>query len=54
MFFSTDVYLQRPNGEWWPVVVTNASVTEKTNPRSQKLYRYTVNYTFANGQRDRE
>ena len=54
MFFSTDVYLQRPNGEWWPVVITNASITEKTNPRSQKLYRYTVNYTFANGQRDRE
>jgi len=54
MFFSTDVYLQRPNGEWWPVVITDASITEKTNPRTQKLYRYSVNYTFANGQRDRE
>ena len=54
MFFSTDVYVQRPSGEWWPVVIGSTNITEKTNPRSQKLFRYTVEYSFANGQRDRE
>ena len=31
-----------------PVVITNASITEKTNPRTDKLYRYTVEYQLAN------
>lgn len=31
-----------------PIVVTNASVTEKTNPRTQKLFRYTVEFEYAN------
>ena len=54
LFFSTNVFVQRPNGEWWPVVINNASVTEKTNPRSQKLYTYTVEYQYSNNQRERE
>lgn len=53
MFYSTDVYVQRSNGEWWPVVLLDASVTEKTNPRSQKLFRYAVTYSYANEQRPR-
>ena len=53
MFFSTEVYLQ-PYLEgnvltpMIPVVVTNASVREKTNPRTDKLFKYTVEYQYAN------
>lgn len=36
-----------------PIVVTNASITEKTNPRTQKLYRYTVEYQLANDLKSR-
>ena len=53
LFFSTDVYAQTAAGEYWPVVILNASITEKTNPRSQKLFRYTVEYQYANDQRPR-
>ena len=52
LFFSTDVYVQEGT-TFLPVVINNASVTEKTNPRSQKLFRYTVEYQYANGQRSR-
>jgi len=54
LFFSTNVFVQQSNGQWWPVVINNASITEKVNPRSQKLYTYTVEYQYANNQRDRE
>jgi len=51
MFFSTEVYLQ-PYGTglqpMLPVVITNATITEKTNPRTQKLFRYSVEYQYAN------
>jgi hypothetical protein len=47
MFFSTDVYIQS-GSEFLPVVINNASVVEKTNPRSQKLFRYEVQYQLAN------
>ena len=53
LFFSTNVYVQQSNGEWYPVVIEDASVTEKTNPRTQKLYTYTVNYRYANDTRAR-
>jgi len=53
LFFSANVYEQRANGEWWPVVIENAQVTEKTNPRSQKLFTYQVTYRYANDQRPR-
>ena len=54
LFFSTDVYLQTDSGEYWPVVIENGSVTEKTNPRSQKLFTYSVTYKYANDQQPRQ
>ena len=50
LFFSTDVYVQE-GSTFIPVVINNASITEKTNPRSQKLFRYEVQYQYANGNR---
>lgn len=47
LFYSTNVYVQ-DGSTFYPVVIENASVTEKTNARSQKLFRYTVNYRYAN------
>ena len=52
LFFSTDVYVQEGTA-FIPVVINNASITEKTNPRSQKLFRYEVQYQYANGERSR-
>ncbi len=52
LFFSTDVYVQDGTA-FLPVVINNVSVTEKTNPRSQKLFRFTAEYQYANGQRSR-
>lgn len=49
LFYSTNVYVQDTDNErYLPIVIENASVTEKTNPRSQKLFRYTVEYRYAN------
>lgn len=54
LFFSTNVFVFQPNSaEWWPVVINNASITEKTNPRSQKLFQYTAEYVYSNTQQDR-
>ena len=53
LFYSTDVYVQQDDGAYFPVIINNASVTEKTNPRSQKLFRYTVEYQYANEVRSR-
>ena len=59
LFYSTDVYIQNPNGTvannntFLPVVITNASITEKTNPRSQKLFRFTAEYKYASDQQAR-
>ena len=52
LFFSTNVYIQEGT-TFLPVVINNASITEKTNPRSQKLFRYTVEYQKANNERPR-
>ena len=52
LFYSTNVYVQEGT-TFLPVVIENASVTEKTNPRSQKLFTYTVNYRYANDERPR-
>ena len=52
LFFSTDVYVQEGT-TFLPVEINNASITEKTNPRSQKLFRYEVQYQYANGERSR-
>ena len=53
LFFSTNVFVQQANGEWWPAVITDANLTEKTNPRTQKMFQYTIGYEYANGQRPR-
>ncbi len=52
LFYSTNVYVQEGT-TFEPVVITNANVTEKTNPRTQKLFRYTANYEYANEVRPR-
>lgn len=52
MFYSTDVYVQ-DGSDFFPVTITNASVTEKVNPRSQKLFTYRVEYQYANDLRSR-
>ena len=52
LFFSTNVYVQE-GAAFYPVDFTNASITEKTNPRSQKLFRFTANYVYANTDRAR-
>lgn len=57
LFYSTEVYVFNPDyttatgttqDAFLPVIIENASVTEKTNPRSQKLFRYTVEWRYAN------
>jgi len=56
LFYSTDVYMQDQTpytGLFFPVVVTNATLTEKTNPRSQKLFKYTLEYQLANDTQNR-
>jgi len=52
LFFSTNVYVQ-DGTMFYPVVFTQTSITEKTNPRTQKLFRYTAEYQYANDQRPR-
>lgn len=47
MFYSADVYIQSGT-EFLPVTITNANVVEKTNPRTQKLYKLTAEYRYAN------
>lgn len=56
LFYSTDVYMQDQtpySGIWLPIVVTNATITEKTNPRTQKLFKYTIEFTLANDTQNR-
>lgn len=52
LFYSTDVYVQEGTA-FVPVTISNASITEKTNPRSQKLFRYTAEFRYANEVRPR-
>ena len=52
LFFSTNVYIQ-DGSEFLPIVVTNSGLVEKTNPRSQKLFKYTLEYTLANDTQNR-
>lgn len=54
MFFSADVYLYEPSYGWVPVVITDASITERTNDLSQKTFQYAVNYNMAVGQYSRQ
>ena len=52
LFFSTNVYVQEGTA-FYPVVFTQTSVTEKTNPRTQKLFKYTAEWAYANEVRPR-
>ena len=54
MFFSADVYFYEPNYGWVPVVITDATVTERTNDLAQKTFQYAVNYNYAVGQYSRQ
>lgn len=49
LFFSTEVFIQDfDNERMLPVVIKNASITEKTNPRTQKVFQYRVEFEMAN------
>jgi len=52
LIFSAQVYVQE-GSDFLPVVITNATVTEKTNPRSQKLFNYEISFQYANQLRPR-
>ena len=47
LFYSANVFAYI-DSKWQPIVIETANVTEKTNNRSQKLFRYTVEYKLAN------
>jgi len=52
LFFSTNVYIQE-GSEFLPVVITDATLNEKTNPRTQKVFQYAINFELANNKRNR-
>ena len=52
LFFSTNVYIQ-DGSEFLPVVVSDATLNEKTNPRTQKVFQYSINFELANNKRSR-
>lgn len=52
LFYSPNVYIQS-GSVWLPVVITDTQFTSKTNPRTQKLFKYTINYILANNKRSR-
>lgn len=52
LFYSTNVYIQ-DGTTMLPVVISNGTLVERTNPRTQKLFRYTVEYVLANDKQNR-
>jgi len=52
LFYSTNVYIQ-DGTDFKPVIITDASIVEKTNPRTQKVFQYLINYQLANQPRSR-
>ena len=52
LFFSTNVFIQ-DGSEFIPCVVNDATLNEKTNPRTQKVFQYTINFEEANNKRNR-
>ena len=53
LFFSANVYIQ-DGTDMKPVVINSAGVTEKTNPRTQKNFQYTIEFSPSNQLRPRE
>ena len=54
MFYSADVYFYEDSYGWIPVIISDASITERTNDLSQKTFQYAVNYEYAVGQYSRQ
>ena len=52
LFFTTNVYIQ-DGTDFQPVVITDSSLVEKTNPRTQKVFQYQINFQLANQKRNR-
>jgi hypothetical protein len=47
LFFSANVF-QQVGSEFYPVIITSANVVEKTNPRTQKVFQYQIEFQPAN------
>ena len=47
LFFSANVFYQEGT-EFYPAVIISVDVTEKTNPRSQQLFQYAIQFQVAN------
>jgi len=47
LFYSANVFIQE-GLEFIPVVITSAAITEKTNPRTQKMFQSTIEFQVAN------
>jgi hypothetical protein len=47
LFFSANVF-QQLDGEFYPAVISSVDLTEKTNPRTQKTFQYTIQFQPAN------
>lgn len=52
LFYSTNVYIQE-GSEFLPVIIKTASITEKTNNLSQKVFQYAIDWDYANTLRPR-
>jgi hypothetical protein len=52
LFYSPNIYIQ-DGGQMIPIIIENAEVVSKTNPKSQKLFKYDVTYRLANSKRSR-
>ena len=52
MFYSPNVFIQ-DGLTMLPVVILDTAFDSKTNPKSQKLFKYTVTYALANSKRSR-
>lgn len=52
LFFSANVY-QQVGTDFFPIVITSANMVEKTNPRTQKTFQYTIEFKPANQLRPR-
>jgi len=52
LFFSTNVYIQ-DGDDFLPCVINDATLNEKTNPRTQKVFQYSINFELANNKRNR-
>jgi hypothetical protein len=52
LFYSPNVYIQ-DGFNMVPVIITDSQFTSKRNPRTQKNFQYTINYTLANTKRSR-